>query len=1216
MPAPRVLSTALALAVLSACTARTLTSTEETVEAGTVARLKVEVRASVVPLSSTKVTPTLCAALPSSWPEPSVIYARNDDEPQAAMPTDNAAAVAHRDVSGEGLAWHCFTVTKAMMVSVAEAAEGGQVEVSVPVPEDAQGSHTVRTLGLWKVDENDQFDEAQHRLRVETAPTDTFDVWNAAPWRSQFSDAAEVWHGDRFVTFNDEVLFCTDDGVSWTNTEVVLSSVTSLAYGHGVWVGVAWRPGHLGRLDMSASPPAWHTVFPSAVKMRDVVFAHGLFVAVGEEGLVLTSPDGTTWTARASGAGGDLRRVAASPDGFLAMGDSVAALSPDGVTWSAVSLDQSWFPERLVYGNGRWLALVWNEDQSDTLVVESTDGTRWQPVASLQHEPAPLGVWFVDGRFVVTYVHQTLYGSGTSGWAPLFIGYSGRLGGFAQNDERVVVTGAWGFAASAMRRIPAAPELFTRFLAPAIIGTPYAAPLAATGGEGAVTIELVDGALPPGLSIEREVITGTPTQTGTFDFTLSAVDAAGGTGTKAFTLEVGDPLRLPETKTFYVMPGGGAEVRIPIQGGAPPYEIEVTAAATQATVAGSEAVLVFSLSASETAAFTLTVTDDEGQTATREYEVLALEQEQIIGGNSEDVVAGRRWGAEFKMADPVPAQWLIEGALPAGLVARSEETRLVIEGTYRGEVEGEYPITLTVTDVLGRTATLQETLTVVVPPRPSVSELPAAIVGQPYEFEVQARLGHGPIAWDIDEDLPEGLAWTQTDGGWTVSGTAEQTGVFYQVIQLTDARGLEAAYELTLGVGEALTVTQPTPTLAVVGHAYELKFDSPQGAAPYRYSVTGELPPGLATTLEGDAFGLKGVPLQAGTYAFTVTVTDKLSVSASWDEAVVLVVTEPRLTATTLPTAIVEVPYTATIEVTDGTAPFAFSHEGDLPDGLTLLADGTVEGKATEAGEFSIEVTVTDAHGLTATAFFELTAKVSPPPQMVSPELSLAVVGEPFEAVYEATSGLSPMTWTHTGDLPDGLSFTVEDGTYLLSGTPTAAGSYAFEVTVTDTYGFQDVSGTQTIEVVSKPTVTTETLADGKVSVAYEATVEATLGTAPYVWSHTGELPEGLTFEENDGDYVLSGTPTAAGQFTFTVKVTDAHDLEDTRVFSLTIAPADPIDEEPDDEEPKDEEPKDEEPSDEEPPAAEEKTGCGGCDATGATSLLALAALGLLRRRR
>ncbi|MFM8358401.1 MAG: WD40/YVTN/BNR-like repeat-containing protein, partial [Verrucomicrobiota bacterium] len=67
----------------------------------------------------------------------------------------------------------------------------------------------------------------------------------------------------------------------------------------------------------------------------------GLFVAVGEGGLIATSPDGLSWTARASGVATPLNRVTATYAGFVAVGDAGVALtgSADGRTWRRVLLN-------------------------------------------------------------------------------------------------------------------------------------------------------------------------------------------------------------------------------------------------------------------------------------------------------------------------------------------------------------------------------------------------------------------------------------------------------------------------------------------------------------------------------------------------------------------------------------------------------------------------------------------------------------------------------------------------------------------------------------------------------------------------------------------------------------------------------------------------------------------------------------------------------------
>ena len=80
-------------------------------------------------------------------------------------------------------------------------------------------------------------------------------------------------------------------------------------------------------------------------------------------------------------------------------------------------------------------------------------------------------------------------------------------------------------------------------------------------------------------------------------------------------------------------------------------------------------------------------------------------------------------------------------------------------------------------------------------------------------------------------------------------------------------------------------------------------------------------------------------------------------------------------------------------------------------------------------------------------------------------------------------------------------------------------------------------------------TITTATLPDGKVGEAYSQTLIAT-GTTPITWSIIGALPDGLSLNKDTGK--ISGTPTAAGSSTFTVKATNSAG-SDTKELSITI---------------------------------------------------------------
>lgn len=97
-----------------------------------------------------------------------------------------------------------------------------------------------------------------------------------------------------------------------------------------------------------------------------------------------------------------------------------------------------------------------------------------------------------------------------------------------------------------------------------------------------------------------------------------------------------------------------------------------------------------------------------------------------------------------------------------------------------------------------------------------------------------------------------------------------------------------------------------------------------------------------------------------------------------------------------------------------------------------------------------------------------------------------------------------------------------------------------------------------TPETLQAPSVIITALPDGKVGEAYSRTLAAT-GSVPITWSlESGSLPAGLTLSGN----TISGTPTAAGTYTFTVKASNAAG-SDSRELSIVIASV-PVDPDPD----------------------------------------------------
>ncbi|TNM37733.1 calcium-binding protein [Nocardioides albidus] len=168
-----------------------------------------------------------------------------------------------------------------------------------------------------------------------------------------------------------------------------------------------------------------------------------------------------------------------------------------------------------------------------------------------------------------------------------------------------------------------------------------------------------------------------------------------------------------------------------------------------------------------------------------------------------------------------------------------------------------------------------------------------------------------------------------------------------------------------------------------------------------------------------------------------------------------------------------------------------------------------------------------------------------------------ATVGTPYSYTFTATGNPDPTFTVATGSLPDGLTLT-SDG--VLSGTPTGSGAFTFTVQASNGVLPNAVSPSRTITVsdaAAAPVFTASTPpTTATVGTPYSYTFTATGNPDPTFTVATGSLPDGLTLTSTG---LLSGTPTTAGAFTFTVRAANGV-LPNAVTPSRTITVAPPPD--------------------------------------------------------
>ncbi|WP_342377312.1 putative Ig domain-containing protein [Myxococcus stipitatus] len=484
-----------------------------------------------------------------------------------------------------------------------------------------------------------------------------------------------------------------------------------------------------------------------------------------------------------------------------------------------------------------------------------------------------------------------------------------------------------------------------------------------------------------------------------------------------------------------------------------------------------------------------------------------------------------------------PYAWsLASGALPSGLQLEAAS----LAGT--PTTQGTSSFTLEVRDANGRTASAPFQLTVRAGLTITTTTLPDAYTDRAYGQALSAAGGQAPHTWSlVSGTLPPGLSLLATG---VLDGTPSSAGTPSFTVRVTDALGASDTREVTLATFLPPSLGTLAPRSAYVRDNVTQPLNVLHGKAPFVFSSSGALPPGLTLASAGL---LHGQPTQAGVFTFDVTARDANDRAAS--SPVTFTITAlPAITTLTLPDGTRGAPYSQDLAVTGGagTRTWALA-SGALPPGLALSAQGTLSGTPTSTGLTSFSVRVSDVNGRTDSRALSL--EVSAPLAITHvPEDGYATT--PYASALTASGGRLPLSWSiDSGTLPSGLTLASDTG--VISGTLGAQPSTsALTLRVTDSRGrthLREVS----LQVYALPAVTgPSTSLEAYVGIAVSESYGVTGGKAPYAFDTTTALPSGLVLSAEGR---LSGSPTAPGTFSTQVRVTDANGRTAFRTLALTL---------------------------------------------------------------
>ena len=169
------------------------------------------------------------------------------------------------------------------------------------------------------------------------------------------------------VLVANETTYTSTDGSTWVEHDKTGSGIhwNGFAFGGGHFV-VAGDSNAMGGMRKTSEDGAvWHDYAIGVPTVSSVAYGAGVFVVVGQE--TSTSPDGVTWTKAATKSPNNTVTFGAGK--FVACDNGGCATSTDGSHWSATMGKGAL---AVTFGLGLFVA-----DQGGTTIATSTDGTTW-----------------------------------------------------------------------------------------------------------------------------------------------------------------------------------------------------------------------------------------------------------------------------------------------------------------------------------------------------------------------------------------------------------------------------------------------------------------------------------------------------------------------------------------------------------------------------------------------------------------------------------------------------------------------------------------------------------------------------------------------------------------------------------------------------------------------------------------------------------------------
>ena len=660
----------------------------------------------------------------------------------------------------------------------------------------------------------------------------------------------------------------------------------------------------------------------------------------------------------------------------------------------------------------------------------------------------------------------------------------------------------------------------------------------ATDNSGQAVTNKVEG-LPAGMTFDEatNTISGTPSEVGSYDITVTTTDENGNSETTTFTIDVEDTTK----PTVESIAGQTQEVNTEIE----PIKIEAKDNSGQTVtnkvdglpdgVTFDEATNTISGTPSEVGSYTVTVTTmDESGNATETTFTIDVEDTtkptvESVADQTQEVnteIEPIKIEATDNSGQAVTNK--VDG-LPDGVTF--DEATNTISGT-PSEV-GSYDITVTTTDKNGNSETTTFTIDVEDTTKPtveSVADQTQEVNTEITPITIESEDNSGQTVTNKVDGLPDGVTFDEATN--TISGTPSKVGSYDITVTTTDENGNSETTTFTIDVEDT---TKPTvesvadQTQEVNTEINPIKIEATDNSGQAVTNKVEGLPAGI--TFDEATNTISGTPSEVGSYTVTVTTTDENGNATETTFTIdVEDTTKPTVEDITDQTQEINTEINPIkIETTDNSGQTVTNKVEGLPDGVTFdEATNTISGTPSEVGSYTVTVTTTDENGNATETTFTIDVEDTTKPTVEDiTDQTQEINTEMTPIKIEATDNSGQAVTNKVEGLPDGVTF--DEATNTISGTPSEVGKYLITITTIDKDG-NTATTTLTINVID--TTTPEQPTINKVTEnSTEVNGRGEPGTVVEVTFPDGNKVEGKV--DSDGNYhiqIPSETTLKGGQ--------------------------------------------------------------------------------------